>query len=328
MSIRTYGDLKTNIGSTVRETQIGSLLGDFLNLTYLEICQAHTWTWLRRKQTFSTVASQEDYALDDEVDRISLVRQIETPHKLMYVPDHLFYKLIPDPESQGSGVPYFYRLWEETGFSTNLAAADTIYVVSSSASDVTQTIRIVGRDSSGEILSESISLNGTTNVTSTNTFGAAGLLQVSKSATTVGTVSVYRTTGATLLSEIAPDEITPRYKKISLYPIPSSVVTTYIEYFERPRLLSADSDTPQMDIKWLWVLREGALAKAWEYKQNETAAAMHQGMFANGLAMMKKQDMGHSDYIPVIEARFHNYSSVVRVTDSISDQFPSYALRF
>ena len=327
--MKTLKELRDNIASTVRESGQATLIDSFINLTIHEIHNYHVWTWLRRKQTFSTVASQEDYTLDEEVDRIALIRQIAVPHKLMYVPDRLFYKLISDPESLSTGVPYYYRLWEETGFSTNLAAADTIYISSSSASDTSSfTVRIVGRNSSGEIIAETLALNGITAVTSTNTFAANGLMQVSKSAATTGTITVYRTTGATVLSELPPDERAPRFKKVSFYPIPSEAVTTYIEYYERPRLLVHDSDTPQLDHKWNWVIREGTLAKMWEYKQNEQSFAAHLAIYTNGLKMMKEQDMVNMDYIPVIEARFNDYSTIVRVSDSVNNNFPSYAVRY
>lgn len=325
--MRTFDELRDNLASTIRDTQITTLLGEFINLTVAQIHNEHAWTWLRRKTTFATVTDQEDYNLDEEIDRLVLVRQIETPTKLIYLPDQHFYRALPDPENQSSGVPKYYRLWEETGFSTNLSAADTLYVVSSSASDgSTFKVVVVGRNSSGEEVTEEITLNGTTNVTSTTTWAAAGLKQVSKSARTTGTISVYRTTGATLLSELAPSELAPRFKRLSLYPVPSSAVTMYVEYFERLRLLVNDADTPQMDYKWMWVLRSGALAKAWAYKQNEQASAIAEAVFQDGLKKMKAQDMANYDYIPVLQPRQVVVSNVHRYTDSINNSLPVYGV--
>ena len=328
MSIRTLSELRVNIGTTVRETQINSTLTDFINLTLQEIHSYHGWTWKRRKTTFSTVASQEDYNLDEEIDEIAFLRQRSSPTKLLYIPDPDFYRVLPNVEDLGTGPPRYYRLWEETGFSTNLAAADTIYVVSSSASDTsTFKVLVVGRNSSGEVISESLTMNGITNVTSTTTFAASGLMQVSKSANTTGTISVYRTTCATLLAELAPEEATPRYKRLSLYPVPSAAITVYVEYFERLRLLVGDNDVPQMDYKWNWVLREGALAKAWEYKQNDAAHLFHRQAFMQGLAQMKAQDMTNHDYIPVLRPRPYGLITAVRrYNDSVSSSFPSYGL--
>ena len=327
MALRTLKELRDNIASTVRETQVSSLIDGYLNLTLSEIHNFHPWTWLRRKQTFATVASQEDYNLDEEVDRIALIRQIATPHKLLYVPDHLFYQLVPDPENGATGVPYYYRLWEETGFATNLAADDTVYVVSSATQDGADfKVTIEGRNASGEIVREVLTLNGTTNVTSSTTWDASGLMQISKSAKTTGTITCYRTTGATQLTEMAPDETAPRFKRISLYPIPSAAVTTYLEYFERLRYLVNDSDIPQMDTQWNWVLREGALTKMWAYKQNEAATSLSQQAFLRGLMQMRQQDERNMDFIPVLQPRAYRRGIVRHLGDSVNNEFPIYAV--
>ena len=331
-NLNTLSELRTNISSTIREddSTVLTLIDNFLNLTLLEINAFHPWTYLRRKQTFDTEIDRENYALDEEVDYLTILRQRTTPMVLIQVPDELFYKFIPNPEDLGSGTPRFYRLWQETGFSTNLAAADTVYVRSSSTADGSAfKVIIVGRNSSGDVVSESLTLNGTTNVTSATTFAASGLLQVSKSAKTTGTITVYRTTGATVLSRLPPETTAPRFKTISLYPIPSAVVTMSYEYIERTRLLLNDADVPMMDSKWNWVLREGALAKAWEYKQNETASALHQGLFDRGLLRMRQEDTRNLDYVPVIQPRiWWRRGAVIPLSNATSaSDFPDYALR-
>ena len=135
MPLTTLKEIRDNVASTTRETQAASLYDSFINLTALDIWLFHPWTFRRKRLTFSTVVDQEFYNLDSEIDEIAVLRQITTPVRLLYVPDPLFYKIVPDPENQGSGVSRYYRRWEETGFSTNLVAADTVYVSSSSASD-------------------------------------------------------------------------------------------------------------------------------------------------------------------------------------------------
>ena len=322
----TLDELTDHIASVVRDTQIEALIKRCLNITLSEIWTAYPWGFKRRKQTFATVASQEAYNLDEEVDEIRLLRQRSTPLKLQYLPDHLFYGAIPDPESI-TGTPRYYRLWEETGFATNLAAADTIYISSSSAADGSSfNVRVVGRNSSGEVIAETLTLNGTSNVTSATTFAADGLMQISKSARTTGTITCYRTTGATQLTELAPDETAPRFKRLSLYPIPSAVVTMYLEYDERLRFLVHDTDVPQMDHKWLWVLMEGALSKVWGYKQNEVAKQLAQQQYDRGVFLMKQQEVRNLDYIPTLQPRHAYDSNVKRYADSVSNEFPTYGV--
>jgi len=328
MALKTLSEIRVNIGQTVRETQVNDLIDTFINFTMQQIWNYHFWTFGRRKTTFSTVKDQENYNLDEEVDRLVLVRQRDTPQKIIYVPDRLFFKLIPNPEDLASGSPRYYRIWEETSFSTNLASADTVDVVSSSSSDTSAfTVRIVGFDSNGLRVTEDFTLNGTTKVTGSTTFQADGLLQVSKSAATTGTITVTRNTGNTELVVIAPEETVPRFKRLSLYPIPSSAITINIEYIERLRLLADDNDVPQIDTKWTWLIREGALAKAWEYKQNEAASNAHQRIFELGLNQMRSEDLQNIDFVPVLERRFYiPFQGVHRHSDSLSGAFPSYGV--
>ena len=329
MALKTFDELADHVASITRDTQISELIRRCINITLSEIWGYHPWTFKRRKTTFTTTASTEDYNLDEEVDEIALLRQLTSPQKLLYVPDRLFYEINPNPESDATGTPRFYRLWEETGFFTNLAVDDTIYVSSSSASDSsTFNVRIVGRNSSGEVVAETLTLNGTSSVTSATTWDAAGLMQISKSSLTTGTITCYRTTGATVLSEISPEETAPRFKRISLFPIPSAAITMYLEYYERLRLLTHDTDVPQIDHKWNWVLLEGTLSKVWGYKQNEAAAAQSLALYRDGLRQMKQQDMANADYIPTLQRRQPPHVGPYRVSDSVGDNFPQYAVGF
>lgn len=87
---------------------------------------------------------------------------------------------------------------------TQMAANDTVRIVSSAAGDTTQTVAITGRLADGSLASETLSLNGTTVVTSVNTYER--LLKAEMSATATGTVTVARTTGPTTIRTIPAGE--------------------------------------------------------------------------------------------------------------------------
>jgi len=329
MAIRTLSEMRSHLATRVRDISINSFITDCLNLALSEIHYYSDWSWLKRKTTFATVASQEDYRLDEEVDRIMLIRQRSTPVKLRYVPDRVFYDHVPHPEDIGTGPPRFYRQWEETGFTASLAANDTIQVLSSSTSDGSSfTVRVVGRNADGVVIHETLTLNGTTAVTSSTTFASGSLMRVSKSADTTGVITVRRTTGSTVLIRVAPTEANPRSKIISLFPIPSSAVTMYLEYLERLQLLVADPDVPQLDPQWHWVVMEGALVHLWLYKENEAATAAATSAFTRGLALMLRADGAtRFDYVPVLEPRRSFGPEIVkRFADSVDNAFPVYGV--
>ena len=310
MSVSSRKEIKDSVLSSTRQSsaQIGDLVNDFINLTLNEINDpawafpremgfTHNWSWLRRKTTFASVASTEDYVLPRDIDRISLIRQIDTPTKLTQLSDENFYRKVPYPTATGD--PKYYRIWENEGVSTRLAVADTIDVVSSSASDAgttTKTVTIWGKDANGAKVSQTYQLNGTSTVSGTITF-AAGPIFVSKQSATTGDVTVTENSGATTLVVIGREERAPRFKVISLYPIPSSSSTMYVEYYTRIRELTNDSDVPEFDAKWHWVVRLGTLSKVYQYLNKEADFTANQGMYSAGVRSMISADRTQLDLI-------------------------------
>lgn len=306
--VSTRKEIRESVLDTTRQTesQIGSLVNDFINITLNEISDPawafqgknynYLWSFLRRKTTFDTVASTEDYVLPRDVSKIQLIRQTESPGKLIQVPDELFYELVPDPTDEGN--PRFYRLWSQEGVATKLAVADTINVVSSSTSDAgsaDKSVTVSGY-SSGIKVTEVLQLNGTTAVTGSTTFDAREIF-ISKGANTVGNVTVTEASGATTLLVLGKEERSPRFKVCSLYPIPSSAITMYVEYYTRMKQLQNDSDVPEFDENWHWVVRMGALAKVYQYLNKETDFAMTQAGYAAGVRSMSAADAANPDLI-------------------------------
>ena len=257
---------------------------------------AHHWSFNRRKDTITTVSDTEFYVLPRDLDKIALVRQTSSPIKLRQVPDEIFYRRIPNPTATGN--PFFYRLWEQEGVSTRLAVADTIDIVSGSTSDTAQTVSIVGYDANDVIKSEVLTLNGTTTVAGTITFAANRPLRVSKSASTAGDITVTENSGGTTLVILGSEDRSPRFKVIGFYPIPGSGITISLEYFTRIRRLVNEADVPDIDEKWIWVVRAGALAKIFQYQNKSEDFVLQQNIYQEGVRSMVKEDMVEMDYIP------------------------------
>ena len=336
--MRTLSEIRSHISEVTRETQINSLINEFINLSLQEIndpawafeqVQAmrgynHLWSFNRRKNTFATVASTETYQLPRDLDKIGLIRQTTTPIKIKYIPDEVFYSYVPNPTA--TGTPLYYRLWEEEGVSTVLAVADKIDVVSSSASDTsTFKISIVGYNASGYLQSEELSLNGVTTVAGTLTYAAGKPLRISKSAKTTGYITVTENSGSTTIVVLGQEERSPRFKVIGLYPIPSAVITINLEYYTRIRQLVNDADVPDIDEKWLWVVRLGAIAKVYQYQNKEGMFASAQAMYGSAVRSMVKADMGESDYIPILRRHERQRGNIVRYS---GEGYGSYGLGF
>ena len=302
-------ELKDNVLDTTRQSasQIGSLVNEFINITLHEINDpawafgnkdfAHKWNFLRRKTTFSTVADTSDYVLPRDVDKIALLRQTDSPTKLAQVRDEEFFELIPDPTQTGN--PRWYRLWETEGVSTRLSTADTIDVVSSSASDAGDSalaVSVSGYDSNGIWRTETFQLNGTTAVTGSISFAAREII-VQKQKDTTGTITVTENSGGTTLAVIGPDERAPKFKIATLYPIPSSAITIYLEYYTYIPELNNDSDVPLVPEKYHYAIRLGTLAKVYQYLNKEIDFATMQGLFSRAVKSMVAGDIAEPDII-------------------------------
>lgn len=336
MGLKTLSELRSHISTTARELNINSTIDEFINTTLQEINDPawafeqtnpmrgynHRWSFNRRKNTITTVASTEFYQLPRDLDEVFIIRQTDTPKKLRFYPDEIFYKAVPNPTATGN--PRIYRLWEEEGISTRLTTADTITIVSSSTSDTTQKVSIVGYNANGFIQSEELSLNGTTTVNGTLTYAANMPIRISKSANTVGYITVKEASGATNLVILGQEERSPRFKVVGLYPIPDAAITLYLEYYTRIRRLVNDTDVPDIDDKWTWVIRLGGLAKVYQYQGKEGLFNTTQALYAAGVRTMVKSDIGNSDYNPML-ARHGQQGEIVTYSD---EGYGSYGLNF
>ncbi len=307
----TRGEIRTSVNNRTRETGINTIVNDAINTTLQEIqspgwafsaqqrrTHQHYWNFNKRKTTLATVASQEDYELPRDVDKIYLIRQITSPSVLRFIEDRDFYLQIPYPTASGN--PFWYRIFEETGVAVVLSADDRVSIVSSSATgDTTQTISVVGYASDDGIKdSETIALNGITTVNGTKTWKANKPLRISKSAATTGTVTIKKYTAPlTTILTLGPEDKSAYFKIASFYPIPSAVITMYLEYFTRIRIMANDSDTPDIPEEWHWVIEQGAVAKILAYRENEAGTIVAQKLYAEGVLAMIESDKQQPDLI-------------------------------
>ena len=82
-------------------------------------------------------------------------------------------------------------------------------------------------------------------------------------------------------------------------------------------------DVPDIDEKWIWIVRLGALAKVYQY-QNKPAdyIVTQQNLYAAGVRSMVKADMQMPDYIPVLRNQRYWKQGIIELADE------EYALTF
>lgn len=182
------------------------------------------WTFRRRSLTFSTVIGQTDYPLDKRIGQPYSVLSSVLPYKLAVI--SRFNLDRADPQRAMTGDPKIAAISETVPVTTQPSAASVIEVVSSGAADTTQKVLVKGIVS-GEEDYEQLSLNGITSVFTTKSFSS--ITSISKSAVTAGRVTVK--IGATTLVTLGPLDKTVLLRVMTLYPVPTAVVTVTIRHF-------------------------------------------------------------------------------------------------
>lgn len=225
------------------------------------------------------VAGTRQYALSDYFGRLTTgpVRNLTMPGQLRFLPPTEFQAHFPQAGTsfETPGRPIAFTFDGVMPVSTQLAAAGgTLEAVSSSASDTTVRVTVVGLDGFGRETRVVKTLTGTTPVT----FGdfLPPIVEFSKSypededpategTSSVGTVTL-RTSLGVGLGNLLPDESSREYKVITFYPVPNVTDTIAIPYIRRPRRLLYDSDALPAD--W-WPCLFEYLVLTWRNNQKE-----------------------------------------------------------
>lgn len=240
-----YGSVSDNIQKT--DSTFQSKIKRWVNNNYTTV--AIRWPWkalIDYAETGVTFTAGQAYMmLPKRVDRILMLSERTNNVVLSGVGVSQFWRRFTDvANNQASPISFTYA--GEQGSILALTAASTVNVVSSSTSDNTAfTVRVQGTVS-GEQTSETLTLNGTTVVTSSNTYDSGSFIRVSKSGTTTGTLTFKQTSNSNVLATLGQTEFTTSYRRIRLYQVPTAG-TLAIYYVRSVERMVNDLDVPEWD---------------------------------------------------------------------------------
>lgn len=248
--MQTFQDYQTDVGNLLERSDSGmrTKIKTFLNDGQRFIIGYRPWMALLRNTSFSAVANLDYLITGPEVAQVIHISQRETPVVLALAKYYALLQRNIDALST-TGNPSVATPAGDVGVKAALPSAGTITVESSSASDITQVIRVNGYDSTTLLaITESLTLNGTTAATSSNSYSAAEGYEpkFSKDETTVGYVTIKRS--STTIAQIAPAATESRYKKWKVWPAFSSNLTMYLTSKARVYDMVNAEDTPPFDM--------------------------------------------------------------------------------
>lgn len=292
IQVRAMAMVQNTSTSTSNANDLLPKVKDWCRTRYDRILRSFPWNELNRTYDLSVTTSIRDYSLRYDLE--SIIKIWDTTHGQEIIAkdirDHVRFTapILEVAGNVSTGSPDSYIGIGTKSVSALLSTSDQVQVISTSASDVSpKVIRIAG-EVSGILVSETITLTGTSAATSSFTFDSGSELTVS-AGTSDGTLSDLtgvvtvreQDTTSNVLAKLAPEERAPLYEWIRLSPTPSSSATWQLWYKRKWKPLNNDNDVPLVPCANEIV--EGVIADAlWEDGQ-ERAAQAQESKFTNSV---------------------------------------------
>lgn len=248
-----FTQIYTQVAQNIQDTSAGreTRIKDAINRQYQYRTEAFDWAELVRIRPAEITTVGGD-AL------VFLPKYVDVAKQLISDVDTTLLK--------GFGGPTFYaRNFEVLGTNGNpreftpvgtsavkrmIASAETLDVVSSDTNDTTVNIEIWGLVS-GEEINETVALNGTTTVPTTNSFSRItkiGTSSTSANSERIGTVTISGTTSSVEYATLAPQDVDSRYQVLQLESQPNAGSTLSLIYKKKVVLLENDGDSLEVPI--------------------------------------------------------------------------------
>lgn len=276
---KTFYDMQNNVANEVQDTStaLKTIIKGYLNNRYFQVLRSINWNCSEPDYSFNTVAGTQDYALPDDFGKPICVHD-DTNDAELAEKDWASVCSDYPGDTDGSGNVERYSLLE-LPVMAQPSSSSVLACASSSASDTSITLLIRGI-SGGVEINETVSLNGTTPVNTTNAY--TRIKAISKSGATVGKVTITSNSAAVTVAVMPPKMTTAYFKIMRLHYVPSSVITILCPYIIRPQQMIEDYDYPVIDIADL--LELGAKADVWKYKRQFQKGSVFEAQFISTLA--------------------------------------------
>jgi hypothetical protein len=292
----TLATIRSEVKANIKDSLItDNRLSIWANLAQEELWRSLDPEYGKETTTFTTTASQRQYNLEisnnkllsvvDQTNNIRIQQRGETELERL------------DPDVDETGNPVFYSLYGMTHINNQPTAASTITVVSSSGTDTTQTVELLGI-SGGVEAAETLTLNGVVNVTSAISF--TSLIRAVKSATTAGSISVTSNAGAVVNVSIPARRLLVEYQPLRFWPIPNGAFTVLIRYIRNPIPMVASGDIPDLPFPWHSLLLELTMVYAHQFVYEFDIANAKRVIVQDQIKKLTADQAHKRDYAPVI----------------------------
>jgi hypothetical protein len=299
----TFNQITTQVGQFIQDSSSGreTRIKDSINRKYQELADGFDWPdLLRLRQAEVTINANEAFAfLPYNVDVVKKIVVDDKKDLLVQTNPEMFLNRFYDTLDT-AGQPFSYTMVGSSPVKRVISSAEQLDFVSSDATDTSQVVEVWGFVG-GEEINESVTLNGTTTVTTANSFSRVtriGTDSSSKDSSRAGHITVTGNTSSTEYAVITVQNNDARYQAIRFQDIPSATTTLTSVYKKKVEPLINDGDT--LEIPCDLILFELAAADILRQQAKYNQANVHEQ-----LAARLRQEM-MSRYFMQTEAVFQS----------------------
>jgi hypothetical protein len=231
-----------------------TLVKNRINGVYYRVMDMVTTPSEEREFTLATVADKSQYGMPLWVKKILNIEDPTTPRVVAETTARAFDKV--NPGSTASSVPHSFYVLQTKGTRAMPSTDGTLTVVSDAAGDagVNYKVRVEGFDTSENLVSELITLNGTTPASSALSYDSVlGVERIVKapasSITFAGTITLKDNAG-NIIATVPLGWDSPDYLWIEFDPIPAGVITYTVRSEMRVPMMVNDFDWPKFETEF------------------------------------------------------------------------------
>ncbi len=249
-------------------------------------------------QSYS-ILPKEEYTLPAQATQVACLwhEAFNYPYVMQYVPNMEF--LQTSTTMFYSDIPRYYREWNTDMVLRQPNVASIVTVVSSSASDTTQTVTVFGLVS-GYPDQETINLNGTSSASGSKSFSVID--RIVKNASTIGRITCTSNSANVTLAVIPTGDGTAgiMYNKVRLWPLPSSVFPMNVWYYKQPWRLVNDQDVHELGQEFDHAIILLTTAKI-RYQNNQKEGDRFLSMYNDEIKSLKKHNGDKLDFLTTLK---------------------------
>lgn len=279
-------DFKTEVNKQTKKAGLNSRIPNWLWAVESRVFSMRPLWFMVASQTLTTVDGQAEYILDSRIDGRRISKMNDETEDAHITLDALATMLWRDPTPTEEGQPYSFAYQGLSRVQDQPDAAGTLSFASDDSSDTNKKVVVVGFSGGIEVTKtyETDGSNGTTSVTTADSFDADGITSIQVESGFAGTLTVTADSGSTTVVSIPPNTYYFEAPKIRFMNVPDSARTLRYYFYKKVKKLSSDYECPTVPEQFQWdICMNGVLSIAFYNNNDFQQGQLFEGKMNDGI---------------------------------------------